>query len=112
MKFDINDVKVTFFNVIFLTKQAPTGYGSDCLPACLPPCLLCCLLAFLLACPLLSSLFPRNPYGLFRMQLELIFNVLLNNIQTHRHTHDILGSCRSQKLGSYESTYLNYVRVK
>ena len=55
-----------------------------CLPACLPACLLACLPA-LLPClpallPCLPAYLPKNPPGLFRMLLELIFTIFTDKI--------------------------------
>ena len=106
-------------------KQAPRGHGSDwmlskCLFACLLACLLDfldllayllpCLPACLLAC--LPAYLPWNPPGLFRMLLELIFTIILQNIPHARtddgRTHEIpspWAPCRSQKCKSSQSIW-------
>ena len=67
---------------------------SYCLPACLSYCLPACQLASLLTCltsACLPAYLPWNPPELFRMLLELIFTVILQNI-TDGRTHKIPSS--------------------
>ncbi len=73
-----------------ITLHFTFSHNLDNLPACLLTCLLACLPAFLPACfPACFLACPRTLTELFRMLLELISNVLLNNI-TDGHTHKIL----------------------
>ena len=83
------------------TEYPLSSYLLSCLPACLPTCLLAfllaglpaylsaCLLACLLTCFLDWLL--AYPAGLFRILLELIFNVLLNNVMHRQMTSWFLG---------------------